>query len=60
MNVVKKYQQQADECEALARSATTERHRQEIQKIAEIWRKLAADRARRLEADRGQKFPRSC
>jgi hypothetical protein len=59
MNVVEKYRQQADECETLARNATTERHRQQIQEIAEIWRKLAADRARRLEADRGQN-PHSC
>jgi hypothetical protein len=59
MNVVEKYRRQADECETLARNATTERHRQQIQEIAEIWRKLAADRARRLEADRGQN-PHSC
>jgi hypothetical protein len=60
MNTVEKYRQQADECETLARNATTERHRRQIQEIAEIWRKLAADRARRLEADRGQKSRPSC
>ena len=55
MNVVEKYRQQAEECEALARNATAEHHRRQIREIAEFWRKLAADRERILEAGRGQK-----
>jgi hypothetical protein len=59
MKVVERYRQQADECEALARNAKAEHQRRQIQEIAEVWRKLAAERARMLEAERVQKRPSS-
>jgi hypothetical protein len=59
MKVVERYRQQAEECEALARNAKAEHQRRQIQEIAEIWRKLAAERARILEAEHVQKRPAS-
>jgi hypothetical protein len=45
---VEDYRRHADECEALARKAPTKEQREQIKKIAETWRKLAADRERWL------------
>ena len=48
VQIVEEYRRHADECEALARKAPTEEQREQIRKIAETWRKLAADRERWL------------
>lgn len=48
MQQVEEYRRQADECEALARNARSVTQREQILKIAETWRKLAADRERQL------------
>jgi hypothetical protein len=42
------YRRHADECEALARTALTEKQCEQIRGIAETWRKLAAERERWL------------
>jgi hypothetical protein len=47
---VKEYQRNAAECDALARNAPSEAQREQILKIAETWRKLAADRERQLRS----------
>ena len=48
MNIIEKYRRQAEECEAMARRATDEQQRRQIQEICEVWRKLASDRERML------------
>jgi hypothetical protein len=50
VQTVEEYRRQAAECDALARNAQTEKQREQIKKIAETWRKLAADRERRLNS----------
>jgi len=47
---VKEYRRNAAECDALARNASSEAQREQILKIAETWRKLAADRERQLRS----------
>jgi hypothetical protein len=50
LETVEEYRRRAEDCEQLARKAQTERHRREILKLAETWRKLAADRERQIRA----------
>ena len=50
LETVEEYRRRAEDCEQLARKAQTERHRREILKLAETWRKLAADRERKIRA----------
>jgi len=50
MDIVEKYRQQAEECEAIARRASEESQRQRIMEIAKVWRELAADRERVIES----------
>ena len=50
MQQVEEYRRQAKECEALARNARDVAQREQILRIAETWRKLAADRERQLRS----------
>src|SRR5436305_14941060 len=50
MDIVEKYRQQAEECEAIAQRASTESQRQRIMGIAQVWRKLASDRERMIQS----------
>jgi len=48
---VEEYRRKAAEYDALARTARVDAHREQIKKIAETWRKLAADRERQLKSE---------
>jgi hypothetical protein len=57
VETVEDYRRHAADCDALARTALTEHQRQQIQEIAETWRKLAADRERRLRSQQHLQKP---
>lgn len=48
MKTVREYTRHADECEALAKKATTPKERKIILEMAEAWRKLAETRKKAL------------
>jgi hypothetical protein len=50
LKAVKEYLRQAEECEALARTAVSDEQRQMIAKMAETWRLLAKQREQHLRA----------
>ena len=49
MKNVKDYLKLADECRKLARNSTLEAHRSKIEKIAETWEEMAAQRQERID-----------
>jgi hypothetical protein len=48
MKTVQQYLRHAEECDALARSATSQEQREMILKMAETWRMLAEQRRQKL------------
>lgn len=50
MQVIEDYRRHAEDCDELARRAPDEKQREQIRKIAETWRKLAAERERWLKS----------
>ena len=50
MQIAEEYRRHAAECEALASKAPTKEQREQIERIAETWRKLAAERERWLRS----------
>ena len=50
LETVEEYRRHAAECDKLARNAPDEKQREQIKKIAETWRKLAAERERWLRS----------
>jgi hypothetical protein len=57
VETVEDYHRYAADCDALARTALTENQRQQIQAIAETWRKLAAARERKLRSQQHLQKP---
>jgi hypothetical protein len=49
MKTVQTYLRHAEECEALARKATSQEQREMILRMAETWRSLAARRQKKLK-----------
>jgi hypothetical protein len=49
MKAVAEYQARADECRLLARKAQRDAERDALNKMAETWNALAADRSRNLD-----------
>jgi len=47
---IEEYRRHAEECEALADKAPTKEQREQIRRLAETWRKLAAERERWLKS----------
>jgi len=50
MKTIEEYLRHAEECDALAKSAISPAHRQQIEEMAAIWRTLAEQRRKKLAA----------
>jgi hypothetical protein len=59
MRDVEEYLRQAAECERLAKTALTEQQAKAIHEIAEVWRKLAAEREQGLKAQPAPTNPKN-
>jgi hypothetical protein len=49
MKTVQEYLRHAEECDALARKATSEEQRDQIVKMAQTWRMLGEERRQKLQ-----------